>query len=90
MIDLFWENKSYLKAVNYIRKKLHLRCFTGFQIRLYNWFLYQCRGIATSSVSPGSSTSRKMSKNVVTFTEEILNGKLYFLQSVREDWNENC
>ena len=32
----FCENSQQFSAVNYFRKKLHLRCSTGFWIRLWN------------------------------------------------------
>ena len=43
---------------------LHLRCLTGFRIHLCNCSLYQCPGIAISSVSPGSCISRNVIKNL--------------------------
>ena len=33
-VKLFRKNSLRLKAVNYLRKKLHRRCSTGFKIRL--------------------------------------------------------
>ena len=34
-MDLFYETMNDLKAVNYFRKKLHLKCLTGFRVCLY-------------------------------------------------------
>ena len=39
MVELIFKNSSGLKLVNYFRKKLHYRCLTGPQIRLFDCIL---------------------------------------------------
>ena len=49
----FWENSWRLSTVNYFRNKLHLRCLTGFSVRLChcqtgkNTFKDYCKDVRT-------------------------------------------